>query len=133
MRFAKSARFVLTLTVALSTLGWIACTKRDGEVAAAASEVAKIPITTKSDEAKNEFLLGRDLSERLLGQESLQHFDKAIALDPDLPPRNWRWPIMRPRPRISSIIKRKRWPLPTRLRRARSFSFSRMKPGLTAT
>jgi tetratricopeptide (TPR) repeat protein len=83
MRFAKSARFVLTLTVALSTLGWIACTKRDGEVGAAASEAAKIPITTKSDEAKNEFLLGRDLSERLLGQESLQHFDKAIALDPE--------------------------------------------------
>lgn len=48
-----------------------------------ANEDGKIPITTKSDEARSEFLLGRDLSERLLGQESLQHFDKAIALDPD--------------------------------------------------
>jgi tetratricopeptide (TPR) repeat protein len=43
----------------------------------------KIPITTKSDEARKEFLAGRDLSERLLAQESLQHFDKAVRLDPD--------------------------------------------------
>ena len=43
----------------------------------------KIPITTKSEEAKKEFLLGRDLAEKLQAQDSLQHFDKAIALDPD--------------------------------------------------
>jgi len=48
-----------------------------------ASDIGKIPITTKSDEARKEYLLGRDLFERLLAQESLQHFDKAIALDPD--------------------------------------------------
>lgn len=48
-----------------------------------ANDDGKIPITTKSDEARNEFLLGRDLSERLLAQDSLQHFEKAIALDPD--------------------------------------------------
>jgi hypothetical protein len=47
------------------------------------SNTDKISITTKSDEAKKEFLTGRDLSERLLQQESLAHFDKAIALDPD--------------------------------------------------
>jgi tetratricopeptide (TPR) repeat protein len=46
-------------------------------------EEGKIPITTKSDEARKEFLLGRDLSERLLAQECLQHFDKAVKLDPD--------------------------------------------------
>ena len=43
----------------------------------------KIPITTKSDEAKNEYLQGRALAEKLLANESLAHFDKAIALDPD--------------------------------------------------
>ncbi|HXZ33199.1 MAG TPA: tetratricopeptide repeat protein [Terriglobales bacterium] len=50
---------------------------------AATSENGKIPITTKSEDAKNEFLQGRDLFERLLAQDSLQHFDKALALDPD--------------------------------------------------
>jgi tetratricopeptide (TPR) repeat protein len=83
MRPVKSAHFVLALTVALTTAGLTACNKTNSEVSAAASDTAKIPITTSSDEAKKEFLLGRDLSERLLGQECLQHFDKAIALDPD--------------------------------------------------
>jgi tetratricopeptide (TPR) repeat protein len=84
MRSMKSARFVLALSLALGTTTWTACNKAtNGEVSAAASSGAKIPITTKSDEARNEFLLGRDLSERLLGQESLQHFEKAVALDPD--------------------------------------------------
>jgi tetratricopeptide (TPR) repeat protein len=84
MRPTKSARFVLVLSLALSSATWTACNKaRDGEVSAASADAAKIPITTASDEARKEFLLGRDLSERLLGQESLQHFDKAVALDPD--------------------------------------------------
>ena len=68
MRLYKSACVILLLVAALS---------------AATTDAAKIPITTKSEEARKEFLLGRDLSDRLLGQESLQHFDKAIALDPD--------------------------------------------------
>jgi tetratricopeptide (TPR) repeat protein len=54
-----------------------------GGSSAAASDSGKIPITTKSEEAKNEFLAGRDLFERLLAQDSLQHFDKALALDPE--------------------------------------------------
>lgn len=83
MRLTRSAHFVVALSLALGTAGWTACNKaRVGEVSAAASDAAKVPITTASDQARNEFLLGRDLSERLLGQESLQHFDKAIALDP---------------------------------------------------
>jgi tetratricopeptide (TPR) repeat protein len=43
----------------------------------------KIPITTKSEEARKEFLLGRDLSEKLQAQESVEHFNKAVALDPE--------------------------------------------------
>ena len=43
----------------------------------------KIPITTSSEEARKEFLQGRDLVEKLLIQDSIQHFDKAIALDPN--------------------------------------------------
>jgi len=62
---------------------FIACNGSKPNSAAASSDGGKIPITTKSDEARNEFLQGRDLSDRLLAQDSLQHFDKAIALDPD--------------------------------------------------
>ena len=42
----------------------------------------KIPITTSSEEARKEFLQGRDLNEKLLNQDSIAHFDKAISLDP---------------------------------------------------
>lgn len=43
----------------------------------------KIPITTSSKEALADFLQGRDLFEKLQGQESLQHFDAAIEKDPN--------------------------------------------------
>jgi tetratricopeptide (TPR) repeat protein len=46
------------------------------------SDSGKIPVTTSSEEARKEFLQGRDLSEKLLVQDSIQHFDKAISLDP---------------------------------------------------
>jgi tetratricopeptide (TPR) repeat protein len=46
------------------------------------SSVGKLPVTTESETARKEFLLGRDLAERLLAQDSIQHFDKAISLDP---------------------------------------------------
>jgi tetratricopeptide (TPR) repeat protein len=66
----------------LSAATWSLCS---GSAASAdtASDNGKIPITTSSEEAKKEFLLGRDVAEKLLAQESLKHFDKAIALDPN--------------------------------------------------
>ena len=51
------------------------------KVATARADGDKIPVTTSSDEAKKEFMLGRDLAEKLLIQDSIQHYDKAIALD----------------------------------------------------
>src|SRR4051812_33267644 len=48
----------------------------------ASSSANKVPITTSSEEARKEYLLGRDLSDRLQAQESLPHFDRAIAMDP---------------------------------------------------
>ena len=50
---------------------------------AESSDSGKLPITTKSDDARKEFLQGRDLADRLLAPASLQHFDKALALDPE--------------------------------------------------
>jgi tetratricopeptide (TPR) repeat protein len=43
----------------------------------------KIPVTTSSDEARKEFLAGRDLSEKLRLTDSIAHYDKAISLDPN--------------------------------------------------
>jgi len=48
-----------------------------------ASSDGKIAITTASEEARKEFLAGRDLTEKLRLTDSIQHFDKAIALDPN--------------------------------------------------
>jgi tetratricopeptide (TPR) repeat protein len=48
-----------------------------------ASAAGKIPITTASEEARKEFLQGRDLNEKLLIQDSIAHYDKAIQLDPN--------------------------------------------------
>jgi len=43
----------------------------------------KIPITTKSKEARQLFLKGRDLFDRLQTQESARYFEKAVKADPD--------------------------------------------------
>jgi tetratricopeptide (TPR) repeat protein len=78
----ESTRNVWIMMLALFAASSIACTKSGSNVAAS-SDSGKIPITTSSEEARKEFLTGRDLSERLLAQESLPHFDKALALDPE--------------------------------------------------
>jgi tetratricopeptide (TPR) repeat protein len=74
----RSALFVLVVAICAVLLG---CNK--SATVTASADAGKIPITTASEEARKEFLAGRDLSERLLGQESLQHFDKALQLDPE--------------------------------------------------
>jgi tetratricopeptide (TPR) repeat protein len=78
----NSIRMVLVAAVVLSVAAWSACNKT-AEKPATAADAGKIPVTTKSEDARKEFLLGRDLSERLLAQDSIQHFTQAIALDPD--------------------------------------------------
>jgi tetratricopeptide (TPR) repeat protein len=50
---------------------------------APASENGKIPITTSSEQAKNDFLKGRDLAEKLRIQDSKQYFQSAIKADPN--------------------------------------------------
>jgi tetratricopeptide (TPR) repeat protein len=46
-------------------------------------DAGKIPITTASDDAKQNLIKGRDLSESMQGQESLQYLTKAIEADPN--------------------------------------------------
>lgn len=77
--------FLLLLIVALSGCARVAESTNKNPVAANTEPGAagKIPVTTASDAARKEFLQGRDLNEKLLIQDSIQHFDKAISLDPN--------------------------------------------------
>ncbi len=43
----------------------------------------KVPITTTSNQALEQFLKGRDLSERLRAQDARPYFEKAVSLDPN--------------------------------------------------
>jgi Putative Zn-dependent protease, contains TPR repeats len=51
--------------------------------ASANANAGKIAVTTSSEEARKEYLAGRDLQEKLRITDSIQHFDKAISLDPN--------------------------------------------------
>ncbi len=92
----RNKLFLLCAMVALSAVAWTGCatTSGDGKTPTAtttgsapaatnATAAGKLPVTTASDEARKEFLQGRDLAERLLIQDSVQHFDKALSLDPN--------------------------------------------------
>ncbi len=91
MRRISSTGYLLAAIVALSVAMLTGCATASDEgkspTAATSSTTSpasgKLPVTTASEEAKKEFLQGRDLAERLLIQDSLQHFDKAISLDPN--------------------------------------------------
>jgi len=83
MRRAHLQRFACGGVLAINILIGIGCSKSSDTPVAASADAGKVPITTKSEEAKQEFLQGRDLAEKLRAQESVAHFDKAIGLDPD--------------------------------------------------
>lgn len=91
MRRHTATFFLLAVLIAFSVIAWSSCATPTDEgktpttattSSAPAAEGGKLPVTTSSEEAKKEFLQGRDLAERLLAQDSIAHFDKAIALDP---------------------------------------------------
>jgi tetratricopeptide (TPR) repeat protein len=78
---------LLTLAVALASTVLFGCASSEGKSPAVETAIAndngKVPVTTTSDEARKEFLAGRDLAEKLRITDSLQHYDKAISLDPN--------------------------------------------------
>lgn len=61
---------VVVVALALMVLG---CAKK--------AEEGKIPVTTSSEDAHKAFLQGRELADNLRLTNSIEHFDKAIALD----------------------------------------------------
>ena len=81
----KTMRLTLSAILTVSSIALLACNKSENptQSASAASADGKISITTTSDEARKEFLLGQDLADKLKGQESIAYFDKALALDPE--------------------------------------------------
>jgi tetratricopeptide (TPR) repeat protein len=84
MMFPRGLSFpAVAILVALAG-GLPACSKAEEQKTAPppAPQSTKIPITTSSEDARKEFLAGRDISEKLQLTDSIQHFDKAISLDP---------------------------------------------------
>jgi tetratricopeptide (TPR) repeat protein len=75
MKKRKLISYGLLVSLVALVLVMISC--------AVPQENGKIPITTKSDKAREYYVEGRDLSEKLRGQESAALFEKAIAEDPD--------------------------------------------------
>jgi tetratricopeptide (TPR) repeat protein len=74
---------VIASVLALSGCANVEESKGPAVASNAGSDSGKIPVTTASEEARKEFLQGRDLQEKLLIQDSIQHFDRAISLDPN--------------------------------------------------
>jgi tetratricopeptide (TPR) repeat protein len=79
----RSPILILVSTLALAVISLTGCQQLEASknTVATNAESGKIPITTSSEEARKEFLAGRDKADRLLIQDSLQHFDKAISAD----------------------------------------------------
>jgi tetratricopeptide (TPR) repeat protein len=76
----------LALLIA-SVVALSGCTVEQGNKPLASDKASnaggKIAVTSSSEDARKEFLLGRDLQEKLQVQDSIQHYDKAISLDPN--------------------------------------------------
>ena len=90
MQSNQSLRLSISLFVALVLASALLAGCQDvgssatGSPAADASKgTGKITITTSSEEARKEYLAGRDLQEKLRITDSIQHFDKALSLDPN--------------------------------------------------
>lgn len=74
-----SRRLPLALALTLTLVVVAAAVSR-----AAEKDTGKVPLTTTSDVARTAFLQGRDLAERLRGQEARAFFERAVGADPKL-------------------------------------------------
>src|SRR6476469_6709695 len=83
MRPIRSVILSLTLVPLLTACQMEPANTASSSTAPAKSDNGKIAITTSSEEARKEYLAGRDLQEKLRITDSIQHFDKAISLDPN--------------------------------------------------
>jgi tetratricopeptide (TPR) repeat protein len=82
----RHSRYIGPAALLLAALIFAACDAVEPNKAptsAPAGATGKIPVTTSSEEARKEFLAGRNLSEKLRITDSIAHYDKAISLDPN--------------------------------------------------
>jgi tetratricopeptide (TPR) repeat protein len=82
----RNLRHVRHLTLLIGALILSSCQPvepNNPALSSTSGNSGKIAVTTSSEEARKEFLAGRDLSEKLRLTDSIQHFDKAISLDPN--------------------------------------------------
>ncbi|MCK4574722.1 MAG: hypothetical protein KAU36_10125, partial [candidate division Zixibacteria bacterium] len=70
---SKMGKIAQTAAGLLLLLAMIGCSSGDD---------GTIPITTASEKALENYLTGRDLAEKLRGQESRKYFEMAVAEDP---------------------------------------------------
>ena len=84
MRHYRSISFLLApFVVAFVLCGCQEANKTTSAAPDTSAKNGKIAVTTSSDEARKEFLAGRDLSEKLRITDSVAHYDKALSLDPN--------------------------------------------------
>jgi tetratricopeptide (TPR) repeat protein len=86
--FSSRLRIVGPLTLLVCAAAFSGCqpvepNKPTSSSGTEAAKGGKIAVTTSSEEARKEFLAGRDLQEKLRITDSIQHYDKAISLDPN--------------------------------------------------
>jgi tetratricopeptide (TPR) repeat protein len=86
--FSRRLRLVGPLTLLVCAAAFSGCqpvepNKPTSSSGTEAVKNGKIAVTTSSEEARKEFLAGRDLQEKLRITDSIQHYDKAISLDPN--------------------------------------------------
>jgi tetratricopeptide (TPR) repeat protein len=87
----RTRRFVRSLTALLAAALAVACARKESapspEAAAEAgptpADGGKIPITTSSADARAEFVRGREMVDNLSLTDSVEHFRKAVSLDPN--------------------------------------------------
>ena len=83
-----------------------------------AAAMAKIPVTTASAEARQEYLKGRTLGENLRAHDSREVLQRAAAKDPGFALAHYSLALNSPPPRSSSLTSRKPWRCPARPPRA---------------
>src|SRR6185295_17772737 len=82
-KFLLFLALLIASLVALSGCANVEVGKNPLDADKSSTAGGNIAVTTSSEEARKEFLQGRDLQEKLQIQDSIQHFDKALSLDPN--------------------------------------------------